>query len=55
MEAQSIHVFGNPLPDELAYYYNPQKSYVKGKYKPAWLFLEDVKTQAWKVYRPGDE
>lgn len=51
IKAFSLHPFGSSVNPNSPYYYDQMDRYINGKYKPAWLYLEDVKANAATIYK----
>lgn len=51
----SVHVFGASGDPDNKHFMDQSELYARGEFKPAWLTLEEVKSNLERAYRPGEE
>lgn len=55
VRAFSVHVFGASANPASPHFMDQAELYARGEFKPAWLFLEDIKANLKRAYHPGEE
>jgi penicillin amidase len=55
VRARSLHTFGPSADPESPHFFGLAPRYAAGDFKPAWLHLDDVRENAVRSYRPGEE
>lgn len=55
VRAKSLHPFGASADPTSPFHFNQAEIYATGDFKEAWLTLEDVRANASRSYRPGEE
>jgi penicillin amidase len=53
--ARSLHVFGSSANPDSPHHFDQAARYTTGAFKPAWLTLEEVRSNAARSYQPGRE
>lgn len=53
--SKSVHVFGADVDMNSPYHMDQAALLAQKKYKPAWLYLDDIKKHAVRTYHPGSE
>lgn len=53
VKAMSVHVFGSSSDPKSPHFMDQSQLYARGKFKPAWLALEDIKANLLRAYNPG--
>lgn len=54
-EARTIVTFGQSADPASSHWFDQAPLYAKGRFKPAWFSLDDVRANARRSYRPGPE
>ncbi len=55
LNARSIVTFGQSANPESKHFFDQAPIYAKGEFKPVWFYKNDVKANATRTYRPGEE
>ena len=55
VRALSVHTFGASGNPNSKHYVDQAPLYARGEFKPAWLFLNDIRANLEAAYHPGEE
>jgi acyl-homoserine lactone acylase PvdQ len=55
VRALSVHTFGASGNPNNKHYADQAPLYARGEFKPAWLFLNDIRANLEAAYHPGEE